>query len=723
MMFRPDQPIDTSKDDLLGRGGFAKSLADSILAYNAKISIVTALYGEWGSGKSSVINMALEHLENASEELPKEQRPIVIRFNPWNYSDQNQLLTQFFREMSVVLKRKDYGVDATKAGEQLETYAEFFKPLALIPDPTGLATVFSIAGYEVVKSAGKAATKWGELKTKNLDEVRKELDNLLARQNRKILIIIDDIDRLSSAEIRQIFQLVKMLGDFPNTVYLLAFDRGVVVKALERVQEGPGIGFLEKIVQIPFELPIISKQEVEALLFSQLDSLIVDIPDGKWDSSYWGNIYHSGIKYLFDNIRDVTRYINLLRFSFSMVKTEVNPIDFLAITALQVFEPDVFAGVRDNKDVFSGVFREHHSDRNSEMTQARARYEEILDRAAILNKEQLREFLERLFPKLGSMGYGSDWLSEWRREARVCSPDVFETYFRLSVSKGDLSQKELETILELAVDEISFTAILLKLKEDGRIIRFLDRLEDYTKEIITLERIPIIMNVLMNYGDQFPEKKHGVYDIDTSMKIQRIFYQLSKRYEDPTQRFALISRAIENATDSIYTIVHHVGLLGQQHGKSTTRQPDPEENRTVNATQLQELEFLACSKIRERATSGRLKGHPHLVSILYMWQRWCNDGEEAVSKFVKDFIATNDGLVQFIQAFVGKSYSQGIGDYVSRVNWRINLNSVADFIPVDELTPRGRTIMGSAEFQNLSPDCQRALQTFLDTVDGKVKEW
>lgn len=730
MMFRPDQPIDTSKDDLLGRSGFAKSLADSILAYKAKNSIVTALFGEWGSGKSSVINMALEHLENASEKLPKEQRPIVIRFNPWNYSDQNQLLTQFFREMSVALKRKDYGADAKKAGEQLEAYAEFFKPLAMIPDPAGLATVLSIAGYQVVKSVGKAATKWGELKTKNLEEVRDELDRLLEKQNRKILIVIDDIDRLSSVEIRQVFQLVKMLGDFPNTVYLLAFDRSVIVKALEKVQEGPGIEYLEKITQIPFELPVISKQEVEALLFSQLDSLIVDIPEGKWDQKYWGNVYHSGLRYFFENIRDVTRYINSLRFSFSMVKNEVNPIDFLAITAIQVFEPSVYTGIRDNKDIFSGILGGgYRDDRDAESKQARARCDEILDRTSVLSKEQLKEFLERVFPKLesiyGNMGYSHDSVATWRRSGRVCSPDVFDTFFRLSIPKGELSQSEIETIIGLANDESAFTESLLKLKEDGRIVRFLERLEDYTRETIPLERIPVIVNVLMNIGDQFPEGKQGMFETDTPMRILRIFYQLSQRHEDQAQRFALFRDAIVDATDSIYTIVHEVGVQGQQHGKwySRKEQPDPEEKRTVNSAQLVELEGLACDKIRGWATSGRLIGNPHLISILYSWQRWCPDGMASVSKFVRDSVATTDGLIQLIQAFVGKSYSHGFGDYVGQVNWRINLKSVADFIPVDELTPKVRTIMGDAEFHNLSPDNQRALQTFINTVDGKVEEW
>lgn len=728
-MFRPDQPIDSVKDDLLSRSSFATSLADAILAYTNKNSIVTALYGEWGSGKSSVINMALGHLARVSEQLPKHQRPIVIRFNPWNYSDQNQLLAQFFRELSVVLKRKDYGADASKAGKQLEVYSEFFKPLALIPEPTGFAAFLSVATSKVLKLVGGAATKWGDLKSKDLAEIRRQLDQLLSRQERKILIVIDDIDRLNNAETRQIFQLVKVLGDFPNTVYLLAFDREVVINALQKVQEGPGEEYLEKIVQIPFELPIISKQEVERLLFSQLDELISDIPEGKWDPTYWGNVYHSGLRHFFGNIRDVTRYINSLRFAFSMVKDEVNAIDFLAITALQVFEPGVYAGIRDKKDVFAGIFGESGSGRDAIAAQAKARCDEVLARAVVLNQEQVKEFLENIFPKLESMysnmGYGYDWLVSWRLSARVCSPDVFDTFFRLSIPKGELSQKEIETIIGLSGEEQAFSESLMKLKEDGRIVRLLERLEDYTREAIPLERIPPIVRVLMNIGDTFPEGKQGMFETDTPMRILRLFHQLSRRFEEQAKRFEILKDAMVNATGSIYTVVHEVGVLGQQHGKWTSKKepPEPGENRTVNTAQLEELEKIACDKIRASAAAGRLGEHPNLVSILYSWQRWCPDGGDAVSKFVKTLAATNDGLINLIQAFVGKSYSQGMGDYVGRVNWRINLKSVSDFITVDELSPKVRTILGSGEFQSLPADSKRALQTFIDTVDGKVKEW
>jgi len=66
-MFKPDQPIKSCKEDILGRYLFAQSLGDAILSYKEKDSIVIGLFGAWGSGKTSIINMALEHIDFVSK--------------------------------------------------------------------------------------------------------------------------------------------------------------------------------------------------------------------------------------------------------------------------------------------------------------------------------------------------------------------------------------------------------------------------------------------------------------------------------------------------------------------------------------------------------------------------------------------------------------------------------------------------------------------------------
>lgn len=86
--------------------------------------------------------------------------------------------------------------------------------------------------------------------------------------------MIDDIDRLSYDEIAAVFQLVKSLADFPHTVYILSFDYDVVVRALEQSQRGLGAEYLEKIVQIPFAIPVAEISTIQKILFHELDELI-----------------------------------------------------------------------------------------------------------------------------------------------------------------------------------------------------------------------------------------------------------------------------------------------------------------------------------------------------------------------------------------------------------------------------------------------------------------
>lgn len=258
-MFKTDQPISSFNEDILGRASFSKSLGKAILSYKDKNSIAIGLFGAWGSGKTSIINMAVENIESEAKGKPNNEKPIIIRFNPWNYSDQNQLVSQFFKQLSTALQRPDYSADAKKAGEKLEIYAKFFEPFTIVPTVGPIAKIVS----EVLKSTGNAAKAYGDNKSQDLNSIRVELNELLAQQTHKIIVIIDDIDRLNNTEIRQVFQLVKSLGDFSNTIYLLAFEKNVVIKALKEVQAGSGEEYLEKVIQIPFEIPLISKQEVE----------------------------------------------------------------------------------------------------------------------------------------------------------------------------------------------------------------------------------------------------------------------------------------------------------------------------------------------------------------------------------------------------------------------------------------------------------------------------
>lgn len=717
-MFKPDQPIQSHKEDILGRKTFAQSLGNAILNYKEKDSIVIGLFGAWGSGKTSIINMALEHINSVYDDKTDGTKSIIMKFNPWNYSDQNQLISQFFKQLSVILKRADYASNAKKAGEKLETYAKFFEPFALIPKVGPVATIIS----KVVKNIGGAAKSWGSLKSSDLDSIRTELNNLLAEQSHKIVVIIDDIDRLNNTEIRQVFQLIKSLGDFPNTIYLLAFDKNVVINALQKVQEGSGSEYLEKIVQVPFDIPLISKQEVEDLLFNQLTELIKDVPKRKWDQTYWEHFfYYSGLRYFFDNIRDVIRYINLLRFSFSIIKDEVNVVDFFVLTAIQVFMPEVYDGIKDNKDIFSGVHDSNYEKGKAVIEQAKKRCDEIISRTNELHQEKLKEILTNLFPKLesiyGSLGYHYGSRRDWRSDGRVCSPDIFDIFFQLSVPKSEISQKEIEAILSLAGNPNAFAEALLKLNEDGRIVRFLERLEDYTQKDISEENIEPVITVLMDIGDLFPEVNLSFWDsVILPDIIHGLTHQLLRRFNSDGKRLFILKNAIKKTTNSLHTIVYEVHKQEQKYKKDESKEnPELKEKPEVNAILL-ELEKLTCDKIESWASDGRLLKHNRLDFILFNWKKWGK--QEQIDRFVSHSIKDDDGLIDFIKGFLSKSKDP------ERIRWRIYLNYIKEFVDLKQIEPRIRNIFSSSKFKQLDDNDKRklAIKIFLDTFDGKMED-
>ena len=130
---------------------------------------------------------------------------------------------------------------------------------------------------------GKPAARLIRQKKKDVQDIKKKVASRIAKQSRRILIVIDDIDRLTGEEIRQLFRLVKAVADFPNVLYLLAFDKEVVIKALDEFHGIPGKEYLEKIVQVPFELPSADKAEIRPLFFERLSVILRDTHEELFD--------------------------------------------------------------------------------------------------------------------------------------------------------------------------------------------------------------------------------------------------------------------------------------------------------------------------------------------------------------------------------------------------------------------------------------------------------
>ena len=148
-------------------------------------------------------------------------------------------------------------------------------------------------GY--AKDAGKSVGRVLQRKPKDVPALKAQIADELREAKVRILVIIDDIDRLDHDEARQLFTVIKALADFPFVTYLLAFDRKAAVQAIERDSGLPGARYLEKIIQVPFEIPLIDRSALQHALSARLDTVLGHYPCIALDRERWGGVYGFGI--------------------------------------------------------------------------------------------------------------------------------------------------------------------------------------------------------------------------------------------------------------------------------------------------------------------------------------------------------------------------------------------------------------------------------------------
>ena len=561
---------------------------------------------------------------------------------------------------------------------------------------------------------------WRSTKSKDIPTLKKAMADQLRKEQKQILVVIDDIDRLTSEEIRQLFRTVKVIADFPYITYLMAFEKRIVTTALKEFQGMPGEEYLEKIVQAPFELPLPDKLALRGLLTEQLDRIHEGTPEGLFEVGHWSMVYFEGIDKYIKTPRDVVRLVNTLSVTYPPVHGEVNPVDYFAIETLRVFEPEVFDIIRRNPSFFTGrPGSSVHGTRR--IDDLRAFHDGWLKQHATEDREHIRKFLRHLFPGLdmvwGNMSWAASNEAEWRKALRVCSPDIFPAYFSMSVPEGSISNTEMQAFLALSANEQAFADKLLEIatqiRPDGttRVRPFLERLQDYTSTTVTVEQARSIITSLLLIGDRLikPEDEPTqMFEFGTDMYISRVIYQLLLRL-DEEERFDLFHAAIQKS-ESLSTVVSEVSLLE----RSSEREAKP-GGELISEAHEASLKAQALLKIQDAAKDGTLKFAQGLLLLLHRWKEW---GEiKEARAWVRQNTESDDELVEFLEKTKNKTITTGGGDAFTRVSYRIDLSQIGPFFDVEELMSRASNIIDTKE--DISTEMRGMLVRLIERKGGE----
>jgi len=162
-----DEPITTEEQERLNRKEFAKLFAETLLRHTDPSCLIAALYGPWGSGKSSLLYLIENHLRNSS---PSTNDYIIIRFNPWNISSVDQLIAMFFHELKVAVLGKQ---TITKLRDSLIKLLNIFSGILTVGQLLPVGNQYFALGEEATK---KLSGTLKEASNKSLVKVKEELE-------------------------------------------------------------------------------------------------------------------------------------------------------------------------------------------------------------------------------------------------------------------------------------------------------------------------------------------------------------------------------------------------------------------------------------------------------------------------------------------------------------------------------------------------------------------
>ncbi len=341
--FINDIEQETKKNDLLGFAEEAERFADRVFNRGSADSMVFGIDAPWGIGKSTFVNFCKEYWENNYKDSV-----IVYNFSPLRYENRNNLLEKFIDGLIQVIQKNSF---VPEIRTLIHKYSRFIKE----------KVSFSAFGFQLFSG------------TYTIDDAFEDLKIALLSTEKKVLIVVDDLDRLSFSSIKDVLFAIKKSFTLPNISYVLCYD-AENISMLEK--EHPDIEkvteFLEKFVNVKIGLFVDAinlqsyvSENLEKVLFnnSQADSKLISKAVGGLTEIYKSPEYHLYLPFIGD-VRKLKRLINTLMLleieKADFENSDFDSQDLMHLLLIYINYPNIFRKIyntetQDKRGFFSAI--------------------------------------------------------------------------------------------------------------------------------------------------------------------------------------------------------------------------------------------------------------------------------------------------------------------------------------------------------------------------------
>jgi hypothetical protein len=635
-----DTPIRSLGEDRLGRRSFAQALASEVMAAPAARGYVMGLTGPWGSGKTSILNMTVDALGDQAT---------VVHFNPWMFSGTEALVSSFFAEIGKQLDKKEAKLKGI-AGK-LATYGQLLSPLAGV---VGVGT--AVQGAVTVLQALSAAP--------SVFEQHQELREMLEGLDKRLVVVVDDVDRLRPNEVLDVVRLVRLVGDFPNTLYLLAFDGRRVEECLGEGDPQRGRAYLEKIVQVTHDVPSARQPDVAGMFIERLVPMLDTLPAGPLIAGDWQNIFTFVIRPLLVTPRHVQRLLGSLSMTMRLVGDEVAAADLVGIEAVRVLHPALFeavVSVADYLSVSTGLgdqsgYQRDRTAANSPIASMHSAAPGVAEDVCRWLFPGARRFFENTH-------YGPEWDLTWKRQRKVASSSVFRYYLERQLPYGVVPARAVDKALSHLTNRGDLQQVLNALSPDelmDLVERMNSGIEEFPFNIEAIEEDParIATPVLLDLLPQLPEDR-AAFRRRGSITVMRVALRLIRRIPDEAVRGDVV-RAVFEDTRTLSSRLIFLWVVGQRENVGS---------RLVTAALASELEGQLRADLMAQSAGDFAR--QDRIALLADLMAETEGGKDALKALAED----DRVMLSLLVDSVAERHSQALGaaavDVTTVLHWTV----------------------------------------------------
>jgi GTPase SAR1 family protein len=415
---------------------------------NNKKAFAIGILGEYGSGKTSFMNLIIKSLD--------KQTTAVLYFNPWSSEQVNHIQQDFFDLL--VAKLADIDPDISSL------IHKYSRRLSRVDERTR-----SWVSRFVFLNSFHAGTK----------AVHKRIDDKLQAIDKKIIISIDDIDRLYKEEVIEVLRLIRNTANFSNICYLVTYDKSYVQDAIKELSEKGNHNYLDKIFQIEIPLPKTEQGDLVILLKEKLIGVISEshlaLFEAKIERPGLHRDYDKTYVNIFRNSRDVVRFINGFKLIYNLIGKEVYFVDLFVLELIKFRFPVVYNAIYEKRDQFLnteallGAYKEYFTPRVNDLQSTFHVY---------LKKQFIDDDIVVLNNNLFNYLFNNDLYKSPQATNAISYPQHFDVYFRYRLANTDLSERmymqavrsdQLTAFIDDCISKNLHDAILIRLLREGQI--------------------------------------------------------------------------------------------------------------------------------------------------------------------------------------------------------------------------------------------------------------